>query len=205
MSGEAEPAPAYPAHLLARTPAPPYAGEGPFALWHMSEDPSLHRFAPRPSPTGDDACPMVWAIDTRHQPTFWFPRDCPRLCLWPGEATTPEDRERFFGQSALPRVHVIEGAWLDRVRSCELYAYRLRPGPFRPHSVGGYWISDQTVEAEERVAVSDLLARHVEAGIELRIVGSIWPISHRVVASTVEYSGSRLRNASPDPGAGAVT
>jgi len=27
----------YPEHLLAREPAPPYAGEGPFALWHFSE------------------------------------------------------------------------------------------------------------------------------------------------------------------------
>src|SRR5215475_2723903 len=36
----------YPAHLLAREPAPPYEGEGPFALWHFSEDPSLSRFLP---------------------------------------------------------------------------------------------------------------------------------------------------------------
>jgi hypothetical protein len=36
----------YPEHLLAREPAPPYEGEGPFALWHFSEDPSLGRFRP---------------------------------------------------------------------------------------------------------------------------------------------------------------
>jgi hypothetical protein len=36
----------YPAHLLAREPAPAYAGEGPFALWHFSEDPSLGWFRP---------------------------------------------------------------------------------------------------------------------------------------------------------------
>ena len=43
----------YPEHLLAREPAPPYAGEGPFALWHFSEDPSLGFFEPRP----DGICP----------------------------------------------------------------------------------------------------------------------------------------------------
>jgi hypothetical protein len=192
--------PAYPARRLARTPAPPYEGEGPFAMWHYSEDPSLRRFAPRPSPTGDDEGLMVWAIDTRHAPTFWFPRDCPRMCLWPADRTTPEDRERFFGQSALPRVHVIEAAWLDRVRACELYAYQLPTEPFEPHSVGGYWIAREAVEAVERVAVGDLLGRHAAAGIELRIVGSIWPLTHRLAASTVAFSGSRLRNASPDPG-----
>jgi hypothetical protein len=39
-----------PEHLPAREPAPPYAGEGPFALWHFSEDPSLDRFDPRGGP-----------------------------------------------------------------------------------------------------------------------------------------------------------
>lgn len=36
----------------------------------MSEDPSLGRFEPRDG--------KVWAIDTRHLPLYWFPRDCPR-------------------------------------------------------------------------------------------------------------------------------
>jgi hypothetical protein len=38
--------PDYPEHLLAREAAPPYKGEGRFALWHFSEDPSLGRFRP---------------------------------------------------------------------------------------------------------------------------------------------------------------
>lgn len=37
----------YPEHPLAREPAPRYEGEGPFALWHFSEDASLGRFRPR--------------------------------------------------------------------------------------------------------------------------------------------------------------
>ena len=30
----------YPEYLLSREPAPPYEGEGTFALWHFSEDDS---------------------------------------------------------------------------------------------------------------------------------------------------------------------
>jgi hypothetical protein len=41
----------YPEHLLAREPAPPYEGEGPFTLWHFSEDPSLGQFRPHRSST----------------------------------------------------------------------------------------------------------------------------------------------------------
>ncbi|MGH9212254.1 MAG: DUF6886 family protein [Acidimicrobiales bacterium] len=190
----------YPTAVLARAAAPAYVGEDGFALWHFSEDPSLGIFRPHRPATNPEAPPLVWAVDARHAPMFWFPRDCPRGCIWPSERTTPEDRERFLGQSATSRVHVIEASWLDRVRSCRLFAYRLPTVPFRPHhEVGGYWITDQPVEALERVEVGDLLDRHVVAGIELRVTPSIWPFWRRVAVSTLEFSGSRLRNAAPHP------
>ena len=190
---------AYPEHLLAREPAPPYDGEGPFALWHFSEDPSLGPFTPTPPATNPQAPPLVWAIDTRHAPMFWFPRDCPRGCIWPVSSTTPEDRERFFGQSATSRVHVMEAGWLGRMRDCRLYAYRFPAEPFRPHEVGGYWVAGEQVDAVERVDIDDLVGRQAGAGIELRITPSVWPFWRRVTASTVEYSGSRLRNAADHP------
>ena len=189
----------YPEHLLAREPAPPCAGEGPFALWHFSEDPSLGRFCPLAPVTSPGAQPLVWAVDTRHAPMFWFPRDCPRGCIWPVSATTPEDRERFFGQSAASRVHVMEAGWLGRMRDCRLYAYRLPAGAFRPHEVGGYWVADEPVDAIEQVVIDDLLGRHARAGIELRVTPSIWPFWRRVTTSTVEFSGSRLRNSASHP------
>jgi hypothetical protein len=130
---------------------------------------------------------------------FWFPRDCPRGCVWPGPGTTPEDHDRFFGQSAASRLHVMEGAWLERMRECHLYAYRLPPGPFQRHEVGGYWVADEKVDAIERVVVDDLVGRHVSAGIELRITPSIWPFWRQVIDSTVEFSGSRLANPSAGP------
>ena len=191
--------PDYPEHLLAREPAPRHEGEGPFALWHFSEDPGLGRFRPNTPASNPTAPPLVWAVDTRHAPAFWFPRDCPRGCIWPVSTTTAADRERFFGQSGTDRVHVVEADWLDRIRACRLYAYRLPTEPFRPHDVGGYWVSDEQTDAIERVEVGDLLTRHARAQIELRMVPSIWPFWRRVVDSTVEFSGSRLRNTAPHP------
>jgi hypothetical protein len=63
---------------LAREPAPPYEGEGSFALWGYSENPSLGWFRPHTPATNPGARPLVWAVDTRHAPMFWFPRDCPQ-------------------------------------------------------------------------------------------------------------------------------
>jgi hypothetical protein len=193
----------YPAHLLNREPAPPYRGEGPFALWHFSEDPDLDEFVPRTTPRAPSQTPaepaLVWAVDTRHAPMFWFPRDCPRGRIWTTSTTTPADRERFFGQSDAGRIHVIEADWLDRVRACRLYAYRLPAEPFGPHEVGGYWVSEERVRAVDRVEVDDLLGRHARAGIELRVTPSVWPFWRQVAESTVGFSGSRLRNAAPHP------
>ena len=188
----------YPEHLLAREPAPPYDGEGPFALWHFSEDPSLGQFGPRAPAADPQAPPLVWAVDTRHAPMFWFPRDCPRGCIWPVAATTAEDRERFFGLSAATRIHVMEAGWLRRMQECRLYAYRLPAEPFRPHDVGGYWIAGEQVDAVDRVIIDDLAGRHASAGIELRVTPSIWPFWRRAADSTVGFSGSRLRNSAPD-------
>ena len=184
----------YPENLLARGAAPPYEGEGPFALWHFSENPSLDMFRPRALGASPQAQPLVWAVDTRHAPMFWFPRDCPRGCIWPVSATTAEDRERFFGQSAANRIHVIESGWLRRMQACRLYAYRMPTEPFRPHEVGGYWVAEEPVQAVEQLVVDDLLGKHADARIELRVTPSIWPFWRQVADSTVEFSGSRLRN-----------
>jgi hypothetical protein len=189
----------YPEHLIEREPAPPFDGEGPFALWHFSEDPSLGRFLPRAPAADREAPPLVWAVDSRHAPMFWFPRDCPRGCIWLVTSTTAADRERFFGQSAATRIHVMEAGWLRRMQECRLYAYQLPTGPFRPHEVGGYWVAGEPVDAIDRMVIDDLAGRHARAGIELRVTPSIWPFWRRVADSTVGFSGSRLRNSAAHP------
>jgi hypothetical protein len=188
-----------PAREPLREPAPPHAGEGPFALWHFSEDSSLGYFRPRARASSPAGPQLVWAVDTRHAPLYWFPRDCPRGCIWPVSTTTTADRERFFGQTAAGRIHVVESGWLERIRGCRLYAYQLPEAPFRPHATGGYWVADEPVEAIDRLELGQLIERHAAAGIELRITPSIWPFWRRVISSSVEFSGCRLRNAAADP------
>jgi len=200
-----------------RPPAPPYRNEGAPALWHVSEEPGITRFEPRhgtttglvrgqdgsiaPAPNADTAEPLVWAVDTRHVPLFWFPRDCPRATFWARPETSDPDVEVFLDGDRSGRVHAIESAWLERMRAARVYAYRLPEATFRPHAtVGGYWVSASSVEPTQVVDLGDLLARHADAAIELRVVPSLWPLWDRVVASTLEFSGIRLRNAAPRTG-----
>ena len=181
-----------------RDAAPPYRNEGQHALWHVSENPAIERFEPHVSETAEEREPLVWAIDTRHLPLYWFPRDCPRGTFWADVNTDPRDAERLLGNSS--RVHAIEGAWLERMRTTAVFAYRLPEPSFRPHpEVGGYWISRETVEPLDMHPLGDLVALHDTAEIELRVVPNLWLLWNDVAASTLEFSGMRLRNAQPPP------
>lgn len=178
-----------------RDSAPPYVGEGPHALWHVSENRTIERFEPHVSATAESREARVWAVDTRHLPFYWFPRDCPRGTFWAAPETSPDDAELLAGSK---RVHAVEGRWLGEIRDACVVAYRLPEGTFTPDpDVGGYWLSRQPVAPLEVVELGDLLALHADAAIELRIVPSLWALWNRVIASTLEFSGIRLHNAPP--------
>ena len=177
-----------------RAPAPACRGEGPHALWHVSEDPGLTRFAPHRAATAVTDEPLVWAIDTRHLPLYWFPRDCPRCTFWAGERTTATDAERFLAGDRTARVHVIEDRWLGRVASAKLQLYRMPQATFiESADTAGYWVSREPVDALDRVTIGDLVGRHAAAGIALHAVPELWPLWDSIVASTLEFSGMRLR------------
>jgi hypothetical protein len=157
----------------------------------VSEDASIRRFEPHVAATSDRDEPLVWAVDTRYLPLYWFPRDCPRACFWADEKTTPEDAALLHGSS---RVHAVETGWVDRIRSTRVVAYRMPEETF-VHEGEGFWVAREAVEPLEVVELGDLLKRHEEARIELRALQSIRPLWDRVAASTLEFSGIRLRNA----------
>jgi Family of unknown function (DUF6886) len=172
-----------------REAPPPYAGEGPHALWHVSEDDSIRRFEPRDG--------RVWAIGTRLLPLYWFPRDCPRATFWADSGTTAHDVDRFLGGGRSRRVQVVEPGWLGRLRTTRVLAYRL-PGETFAENDDRFWISAEPVEPLEIVELGDLVERHETAGIELRTERALVPFWREIVASSLGYSGIRLRNAASD-------
>ncbi len=149
------------------------------------------------SATAAEHEPLVWALDTRHLPLYWFPRDCPRGAFWANEASDPADVERLL--AGADRVHIVEEGWIERMRDERLWAYRLPESPFEQHDVGGYWVSRTTVEPLEVLPLGDLVALHQAAEIELRPLPNLWPTWNEIVASTLEFSGVRLRYALPPP------
>jgi hypothetical protein len=143
------------------------------ALYHFSTNPNIERFAPHVPRTNPTHAPAVWAIDAEHAPLYWFPRDCPRVTIWPRDPADASVFHERFATSAV-RLHAIELAWLDRMRDAVIYRYEFDAEPFEPWmDADGQWISDREAVPIEVAPVGDLLAAHVDAGIELRIVPSL--------------------------------
>jgi hypothetical protein len=170
----------------------------PGEVLHFSEDPDISGFAPHVAVTSREPDPYVWAVDADQAPSYWFPRACPRAMAWAGPRTTAADRERILGPGGGARVHAVEYGWLDRMRTVRLYAYRLPAGPFRPigeprpHAM----VATEPVRPlSPPVPIRDLFDLHAEAGIQLRVLPELWGFVDGVAASTLEFSGIRLRKA----------
>ena len=172
----------------------------PGQVLHFSEDPTITRFEPHVAATAREAEPYVWAVDAVQAPSYWFPRQCPRAMAWPQPDTTDADRQRIIGPGGGTRVHAVEYGWLERIRTTILYAYRFDAAPFRPfgqpypHAMVA---TEPVVPLGPPEPVGDLLARHADAGIQLRVLPNLWEFFDAVAASTLGFSGIRLRNAVP--------
>lgn len=177
---------------------------GVLRLFHFSEDPCIRLFEPRPVRTpsarrpGQEWLngPLVWAIAQDHQRLYLFPRECPRIVVWPCQASSPADRDQWLGsmQPGTRAVAFIETAWAERVGTGHTYRYELPTGSFESLEDVGMFVSRQAVHPVARDMVVDLPGALCDSQTELRAVDSLAPLK-TVWQSTLHASGIRLRNA----------
>ena len=107
-------------------------------LLHFSDDPAIITFVPRPPrvlptrPPGREWLNglLVWATDEQHAILYLFPRDCPRILVWPTPRTTAEDRALWMRTTEARAVAYVETAWMGRIRSAAVHRYDLPPEGF---------------------------------------------------------------------------
>lgn len=179
-----------------RAPSPP------MELYHFSDDAEIAVFQPRPvrtpSPRGPGRDwlngPLVWAIDDAHQALYLFPRDCPRILVWPTAATSAADRQRWFGDNSARIVAYVEWAWFERLRTATLFRYALPPDAFESLDDAGMWISRTAVRPTGLDTLTDLPAALRGQGVELRVTERLTHL-RGLWDTTLHASGVRLRNA----------
>lgn len=163
-------------------------------LFHLSEEGDIERFVPRASAGGAD--PVVWAIDADRLRNYLVPRECPRVTYYAGRATTEADVDRFLGSSEA--VIAIEREWFERLLACRLYCYHLPRQTFECiDECAGYFVSRVPVLPTYVEVFDDPLSEILRRGVEVRILQSLWPLRDAVVASSLQFSVIRMRNALP--------
>jgi len=171
-------------------------------LFHFSEDPKIVRFEPRQvrtpaqRPPGREWLngPLVWAIDEAHSALYLFPRECPRILIWPTATTTREDREFWFVGSAARMIAFLERSRFDEWIEASIFRYELPRAGFVALEDAGMWVSREGVTPLRVDAVTDLPGELRAADVELRLVDSFADLVG-LFETTLHASGIRLRNA----------
>jgi hypothetical protein len=177
-------------------------------LFHFSEDPDIPHFQPRPvrQPAarrpGQEWLngPLVWAIDQEHQRLYLFPRDCPRIVLWPHPDSSAADRQRWMPglRPGMRAMAYVEHAWSARLGAAHIHRYTLPADGFECLDDAGMHVSRSAVEPLRRERLDDLPAALEQGGTQLCFVDSLLPL-RGAWASTLHASGIRLRNAAGWP------
>jgi len=161
-------------------------------LFHVSEEGDIARFDPRPSDYTEH--PVVWAIHRARLPNYLLPRDCPRVTFYADGKTSEADRERFLGESRI--VVAVEQGWLERIAAASLFLYTMPQAPFALHdATAGYWVSREPVTPVARDVLDRLPQALAAQGATLKALPSLWPLHDAILASSLQFSMIRMRNA----------
>lgn len=169
-------------------------------LYHFSDEAGIELFEPRPvrmpmeRKNGQDWLngALVWAIDAAHQFLYFFPRECPRILLWPMPASTQADIDAWLQGSKT--VAFIERAWLEPLEAATIHRYALATDGFEPLGDVGMHVARHAVRPMAVEALTALPERLTELGVELRVIDDLRPMQP-VWDTSLHASGLRLRNA----------
>jgi hypothetical protein len=167
-------------------------------LFHISEQPGISIFTPRPSPshfvniTGD----VVFAISEELLHNYLLPRDCPRVTFYAGPNTGDNDKQRFISSSIASHVIIVENGWYERIKQTTLYCYELAPYDFMLiDECAGYYVSYKPAVPIAVTIIDDIMPALLNRQIELRFTPSLVGIADAVKESSLQFSLIRMRNA----------
>lgn len=161
-------------------------------LYHISEQPGISRFEPRPTGAGEG---RVWAINDVRLHNYLLPRNCPRVTFYVAPSTNPRDAQRFFAYNLAHSVVAIERCWLQRVLDARLYLYSFDAAHFELHDpIAGYHTSRIPVAPRAEIFIDDPLGALLARNVEFRVLESLAPLRRAVIESSLGFSIIRWRN-----------
>ncbi len=169
-------------------------------LYHVSENPGIHEFVPRPAPSHFEQItgPVVFAITDTLLHNYLLPRDCPRVTFYKTPATSAYDRAQFFGQTDADYTIITEEEWKPIIHNTLLYLYEFPTESFQLlDENAGYYISTERVRPIAVTVINNCLNELASRKIDIQFVPNLWNIADAVAQSSLNFSIIRMRNALP--------
>lgn len=169
-------------------------------LFHISEDPNIEIFVPRPSPAHFDQLhgDVVFAINDQLLHNYLLPRECPRVTFYAKPTTTQLDKEKFLGHTSATFVVAVEEKWYEIIQKTTLYCYEFPTDNFVVLDEGaGYYVSYHNETPLAIRPITNVITALSARDVEFRVLETLWPLAEKVAASSLAFSIIRMRNASP--------
>ena len=167
-------------------------------LFHISENPSIKIFKPKPSPTHFDLIKgdVVFAVSEELLHNYLFPRDCPRVTFYCGENTTDADKKEFFNSTTSEHIIIVENHWFTKIKNAKIFCYEFINDDFSIlDECADYYISYQPVIPISVQVIEDIFDELFKRNIELRFMPNLQKIASQVSQSTLNFSLIRMKNA----------
>lgn len=148
-------------------------------LYHFSSRGDIEVFHPRPPERRPDTEPLVYAIDEWHSPLYGFPRDCPRIGVWPVEQTTPADCAAFEADTNQQMLLLIDARFEEMWRKGQIWRYQFESEGFEDIHDHGTHVCRCAVKPQRVELISDLPQFAKDHGAQVRIVPSLVQIARQ--------------------------
>jgi hypothetical protein len=167
-------------------------------LFHISEEPDIKIFHPRPSPQLYDSIKgnVVFAISDKMLQNYLLPRDCPRVTYYINQNTTNTDKEKFFGESKADYIINVEEDWKEKIENSIIYKYEFFPETFSLlDETAGYYISYKDTVPVSTEKVQNVYKEFSKRNVEIRFLDNLRKLAADVKNSSLSFSIIRLGNA----------
>ena len=160
----------------------------PSFVLHYSEDASIEVFEPHVPTTNSTSVPLVWAIEPRYAPLYWFPRACPRVAVWANNLAQRAAVTARWGTTS-DRVQFADRADEQWIRSTPLFEYTFDPDDFEAWpQAEGQWVATRAVRPRARRSLADAVDVQRSAGVDLRLVDNLDAVRIGVIESRLPFS-----------------
>ena len=168
-------------------------------VFHVSEEPNIEIFHPRPTSAFTDLNKeVVFAVSETLLHNYLLPRDCPRVTYCAGQTTTEEDKKNFLSDN-YKYIMVIEEKWLEKAKSTTLYLYEFDSSYFELlDEVAGYYISYESQTPISKTIIDYPIKTITARGnVELKVLDNLQELAKNIADSSLNFSMIRMRNAQP--------